>query len=104
MIQLHGWELRALKDERIPRKVERRRRYWVTSEIVRKEACKLAIEHHYFSPEWFAEFKDCLHYDAPPYHRDMLRELCELLAGTESCKYCVKRSTDHCVLGSSERS
>jgi hypothetical protein len=89
-------------DERVSRG-RRRRHYWIDSEIVRKEACKLAIQHHYFSPEWFTEFKDCLHCDFPPYHAYVLRELCRLLIGTETCKYCVKKSTDHCILDSRER-
>jgi hypothetical protein len=81
----------------------RRKRFWVAPEIVRKEACKLAIQHQYFSPEWFAEFKDCLHCESPPYNGYLLKELCSLLLGTEACKYCVRKYTEHCILDSGER-
>jgi len=92
-----------LKDNSlVESKGKRRRHYWLDSVIVRREACKLAIQHRYFSPEWFAEFKDCLHCGSHPYYASMLEELCKLLGGTEACKYCVKKSTDHCVLDTAD--
>jgi hypothetical protein len=97
-MQLDAVEGLTLDNGKAASRGGRRRHYWVNSETVRKEACKLAIQHHYFSPEWFAEFKDCLHCDSSSSHEKVIRELCELLAGTETCKYCVKRCSDDCVL------
>ena len=76
--------------------------HWVSAEIVRKEACKLAIQHRYFSPEWFAEFKDYLHQGFPPYSKVFLEELCTIIATTEACRYCTRRRDGRCLLGLGE--
>jgi hypothetical protein len=73
--------------------------HWLSSKIVRKEACRLAIQHRYFSPEWFAEFKDYLHQGSPPYSRELLEELCLIIAATEACRYCTRRRDGNCLLG-----
>lgn len=75
-----------------------KKRWWITAEIVRKEACSLAVQHRYFSPSWFAEFKDYLHNGSPPFGDQLLKELCSILLGTEACNYCVARCRKECVM------
>jgi hypothetical protein len=75
------------------------RRHWLASQIVRREACKLAIQNRYFNPEWFAEFKDYLHNDSPPFSSELLRDLCLIVVGTQACEYCTRRRDDDCILG-----
>jgi hypothetical protein len=76
--------------------------HWLASEIVRREACRLAIQNRYFSPEWFAEFKDYLHKDLPPFPRSLMEELCLIVAGTKTCDYCTRRRNGECILGLTE--
>lgn len=73
-----------------------RRQHWIAPEIVRKEATRSAIQHQYFSPEWFAEFKDYLHNGSPPFQGYLLEELCLIVAGTVACRYCIGRWGKSC--------
>jgi len=86
-----------LLDVRI-KKRRMKKEHWIASEIVRKEASRLAIQHQYFSPQWFAEFKDYLHNSSPPFHGYLLKELCLMIVGSEACQYCIKREKEGCFL------
>nr|MDO8135316.1 hypothetical protein [Candidatus Njordarchaeum guaymaensis] len=80
------------------RKMRMKKEHWIASEIVRKEASRLAIQHQYFSPQWFAEFREYLHNSFSPFHGHLLKELCLIIAGSEACQYCIKRGREGCVL------